>query len=145
MGTNISFEAECLISVKDIYISNNKTVDIEWARLVSGIISILYTYSQKIGQPDKVKAFGSKYMLENTERAIKNEQSRETDNIGYTWRRKTKQKHNAIFYYYLLDDTSDGGLLVPKGIIRTEVNDSAQTWFIRYLFVYLLLIFTVSK
>ena len=41
-------------------------------------------YSQKIGKPNKVKAFGSKYMLENTERAIKNEQSRETDNIGYT-------------------------------------------------------------
>ena len=35
-------------------------------------------------------------MLENTERAIKNEKSRETDNIGYTWRRKTKQKHNTM-------------------------------------------------
>jgi hypothetical protein len=35
-------------------------------------------------------------MLENTEGAIKNEQSRETGNLGYTRRRKTKQKHNTI-------------------------------------------------
>jgi len=28
--------------------------------------------------------------------AIKNVQSRETDNIGYTRRRQTKQKHNTI-------------------------------------------------
>jgi hypothetical protein len=35
-------------------------------------------------------------MLENTEETIKNGQSRETDNIGYTWRRQTKQKHNTI-------------------------------------------------
>ena len=35
-------------------------------------------------------------MLENTEGAIKNGQSRETGNIGYTRRRKTKQKHNTI-------------------------------------------------
>ena len=35
-------------------------------------------------------------MLENTERTIKNGQSRETGNIGHTRRRKTKQKHNTI-------------------------------------------------
>ena len=35
-------------------------------------------------------------MLENTEGAIKNEQSRETGNIEYTRRRKTKQNHNTI-------------------------------------------------
>ena len=35
-----------------------------------------------------------KYMLENTERAIKNEKFRETGNIGYTRRRQTEQKHN---------------------------------------------------
>ena len=34
--------------------------------------------------------------LDNTERAIKKGQSRETGNIGYTRRRKTKQKHNTI-------------------------------------------------
>ena len=33
---------------------------------------------------------------ENTEGAIKNLQSRETDNIGYTRRRQAKQKHNTI-------------------------------------------------
>jgi len=35
-------------------------------------------------------------MLENTEGAITNIQSRETGNIGYTRRRQTKQKHNTI-------------------------------------------------
>jgi len=35
-------------------------------------------------------------MFEITEGAIKKGQSRETDNIGYTRRRKTKQKHNTI-------------------------------------------------
>jgi hypothetical protein len=37
-------------------------------------------------------------MLENTEGAIENGQSRETGNIhvGHTRRRKTKQKHNTI-------------------------------------------------
>jgi hypothetical protein len=34
-------------------------------------------------------------MLENTEAAIKNGQSRETGNIEYTRRRKTKPKHNT--------------------------------------------------
>ena len=35
-------------------------------------------------------------MLENTEGAIKNGQSGETGNIGYTRRRQTKQKHKSI-------------------------------------------------
>jgi hypothetical protein len=34
-------------------------------------------------------------MLENTEGAIKKGKSRETGNIGYTRRWKTKQKHNT--------------------------------------------------
>jgi hypothetical protein len=42
-------------------------------------------------------------MLENTEGAITNGQSRETCNIGHTRRRKTKQKHNTI--QYVLDTT----------------------------------------
>jgi len=29
-------------------------------------------------------------------RGNKNGQSREAGNVGYTWRRKTKQKHNTI-------------------------------------------------
>jgi len=35
--------------------------------------------------------------LENTEGAITNGQFRETGNIVYTRRRKTKQKHNTIY------------------------------------------------
>ena len=35
-------------------------------------------------------------MLENTEGAIKKGQSRETGNLGYTRRRKTKQKNDTI-------------------------------------------------
>jgi hypothetical protein len=34
--------------------------------------------------------------LENFEGVIKNGQSRETGNTGYTGRRKTKQKHSTI-------------------------------------------------
>jgi hypothetical protein len=37
-----------------------------------------------------------KSALENTEGSIKNGQSRETGNRGYTRRRQTKQKHNTI-------------------------------------------------
>ena len=44
-----------------------------------------------------------KKTLENTEEAIKNGQSRDTSNIGYTRRRKTKQKHNTT--QYVLDTT----------------------------------------
>ena len=39
---------------------------------------------------------GMIWTLENTEGAIKTRQSREAGNIGYTRRRKTKQKHNTI-------------------------------------------------
>jgi hypothetical protein len=48
-------------------------------------------------------------MLENTEGAIKNEQSRETDNIGYTRRRKTKQRKNTICieHHYLKKNTNN--------------------------------------
>jgi hypothetical protein len=35
-------------------------------------------------------------LLDNTQGAIKNRQSRETGNIWHTRRRKTKQKHNTI-------------------------------------------------
>ena len=37
-------------------------------------------------------------LLDNTEGAIENEHSRETENIGHTRRRKTKQEHNTIQY-----------------------------------------------
>jgi hypothetical protein len=48
-------------------------------------------------------------MLENTEGAIKKGQSRETGNIGYTSRRKTKQKHNTICvgHHYMQTNTNN--------------------------------------
>ena len=47
-------------------------------------------------------------MLETTEGAIKNGQSRDTGNIGYTRRRKTKTQHNTTQHnttQYVLDTT----------------------------------------
>ena len=46
--------------------------------------------------------------LENTEESIKNGKSRETDNIGYTRRRKTnqKQKHNTIYVGHQFTQTN---------------------------------------
>ena len=47
--------------------------------------------------------------LENTKGAIKKGQSRENGSIGYTRRRKTKQKHNIIYvgYYYTQTNTNN--------------------------------------
>jgi hypothetical protein len=42
-------------------------------------------------------------MLENIEGAIKNGQSRETGKIGYTRRRKPKQKHNTLCWILLYE------------------------------------------
>jgi len=53
-------------------------------------------------------------MLENTEGAIKNGQSRETGNIGYTRWRKTKQKHNTI--------------CVGHHYTQTNTNNVNKTW-----------------
>ena len=53
-------------------------------------------------------------MLENTERARKYGQSRETDNIGHTRRRKTKQKHNTI--------------CVGHHYMQTNTNNVNKTW-----------------
>jgi hypothetical protein len=48
-------------------------------------------------------------MLEKTEGAIKNGQSRETGNIGYTRRGKTKQKHNTrcVGHLYVQTNTNN--------------------------------------
>jgi hypothetical protein len=48
-------------------------------------------------------------VLENIEGAIKNGQSRETGNIGWTTRRGTKQKHNTICirHYYAQTNTNN--------------------------------------
>jgi hypothetical protein len=47
--------------------------------------------------------------LENTEGAIKKGKSREIGNIGYTRRRKTKQKHNTICvgHHYVQANTNN--------------------------------------
>jgi hypothetical protein len=54
-------------------------------------------------------------MLENAEGAIKNEQSRETSNIGYTIQRKSKQKHDilCVWQHYIQTNTNS--------IIKTQV------------------------
>jgi hypothetical protein len=39
----------------------------------------------------------------------------------------------AVHYYHWVE-TSAGGLLVPEGIIRPVVIDSALTWFSRYIY-----------
>jgi hypothetical protein len=38
-------------------------------------------------------------------------------------------------FSYLSVDASDGGLLIPGDIIRPVVGASAQTWFIRYIYI----------
>ena len=53
-------------------------------------------------------------MLENTEGAIKNWQSRESDNIVYTTRRKTNQKHNTLF--------------VAHHYTQINTNNVTKTW-----------------
>jgi hypothetical protein len=48
-------------------------------------------------------------MLEKIEEAIKNGQSREMSNLGYTRQRKTKQKHNTICvgHHYMQTNTNN--------------------------------------
>ena len=59
-------------------------------------------------------------MLDNTEGAIQNGQSRETGDIGYTRQRKTKQKHNTICvgHHYTQTNTNN----VIKEIILEETT-----------------------
>ena len=45
-------------------------------------------------------------MSENTEGAITKGKSRETGNIGYTRRKQTKEKHNAICVEHHYTDTN---------------------------------------
>jgi hypothetical protein len=77
-------------------------------------------------------------MLENTEGAIKNGQSRETGNLGCTKRRKTKQKHNTIYvghhYRYAQTNTNNVNktsalLQTTWGKRRTEHRFYAEIWY----------------
>ena len=61
-------------------------------------------------------------MLENTEGAIKNGQSRETGNKGYTRRRQTKQKRTTVIVYQTMQMHTS--LLQFEWIIYDEVIDS---------------------
>ena len=54
-------------------------------------------------------------MLENSERAIQNGQSKETGNIGNTRRRKTKHKHNAICVGHYFKQTNTNNLNKTTG------------------------------
>ena len=95
--------------------------------------------------------------LESTEWAIKNGQSRETDNIRYcnikgTVGRNLVTQQNihgnlmlnaSLILTVHTIDTSTGELLVPEGILRPVVSASALTWFTDIM--YLGLKFTVVK
>ena len=59
-------------------------------------------------------------MLENTEGAIKNGQSSETDNIEYTRRRKTKQQHNAIGVRHHYTQTNTSNVNKTWAILKTN-------------------------
>jgi hypothetical protein len=76
-------------------------------------------------------------MLENTEGAIKKGQSRETGNIGYTRRRKTKQNHNTICigHHYKQTNTNNvnktwvttGGKDEPNIVFNAEIVPDITT------------------
>ena len=50
---------------------------------------------------------------------------------------ETRRDHQILYfwlYYYHWVDTSAGGLLVPKGIIRPVVTASALAWVVGYIY-----------
>ena len=58
-------------------------------------------------------------MLENTEGAIKNGHTRETSNIAYTRRRKTKQTHNTIYVGHHYPQTNTNNVIKTWAILQT--------------------------
>ena len=46
-------------------------------------------------------------MLENTEGAIKNEQSRETGNVGHQGTQQEEKQHNICWTYYTQTNTNN--------------------------------------
>ena len=66
-------------------------------------------------------------MLEKTQRAIKNRQSRETRNIGYTRRRKTKQKHNTICVGHHYMQTNTNNVNKTRAFLQTNTNNVNKT------------------
>ena len=59
-------------------------------------------------------------MLRNTEGAIKNGQSRETGNIGYTRRRQAKQQHNTICVGYHPTQTNTKNVNKTWALLQTN-------------------------
>ena len=63
-------------------------------------------------------------MLENTEGAIKNGQSRETGKIGYTRRRK--QKHNTICVGHHYTQTNTNNVNKTRALLQTTGGKDEQ-------------------
>ena len=59
-------------------------------------------------------------MLENTEAAIRKEKSRETGNMGYTKRRKTKHKHNTTCAGHHSTQTNTDNLNKTCALLQTS-------------------------
>ena len=57
--------------------------------------------------------------MENTERAIKNGQSRDTGNIGHTRRRKTKQKHSTLYVDHFCMHTNTKNINKTWALLET--------------------------
>jgi hypothetical protein len=58
-------------------------------------------------------------MLDNIEGDIKNWQPRETDNIEYTRRRQTKQKHNTICVGHHCTQTNANNVNKTRALLQT--------------------------
>ena len=71
--------------------------------------------------PEKLATQGTqdKYTLQNTEGAIKNGQFRDTGNIGYTRRRKTKQRHNTICFDHYYTQAKTNNVNKTRVILQT--------------------------
>ena len=65
-------------------------------------------------------------MLENTEGAIKNGQSRETGNIGYTRRIQTKQKHSTICVGHHYMQTNTNNIYKISALLQATGNSGDQ-------------------
>jgi hypothetical protein len=64
-------------------------------------------------------------------RAIENGQSRETGNIGYARRRKTKQRHNTICIGHHYTQTNRKNVNKICVLLQLEVNSSAMLFVVQ--------------
>ena len=89
----------------------------------------------------RYKQTGKEEKKKNTGGAIKNGQSRETGNIGYTRRRQTKQKHKTICagHHYTQANTNNvnktwvllqttGGKDEPDDSFYAEIATEKKDW-----------------